>query len=52
VLGGGVLGLRALPWVMGHVEGDTQRFLAALAVVAGSVVVGYTRGVGDRRTPA
>lgn len=50
VLGGGVLGLRILPWVMGYVDGDTQRFLAALAVVAGSVVIGYTLGsvIGGR----
>lgn len=50
VLGGGVLGLRILPWVMGYVDGDTQRFLVALAVVAGSVVIGYTIGsvIGGR----
>lgn len=50
VLGGGVLGLRSLPWVMNYVDGDTQRFLVALAVVAGSVVLGYTIGsiIGGR----
>lgn len=50
VLGGGVLGLRILPWVMSYVDGDTARFLTALAVVAGSVVLGYTLGsvIGGR----
>lgn len=50
VLGGGYLGLRVLPTVMNHVDGDTLRFLAALGVVAGSVVIGYTIGsvIGGR----
>ncbi|MGO1948657.1 MAG: MarP family serine protease [Mycobacteriaceae bacterium] len=44
VLLGGVLGLRVLPSVMRHVDGDTARFIVALLIVAGSVVIGYTIG--------
>jgi V8-like Glu-specific endopeptidase len=44
VLGGGYLGLELLPTVLDHVDGESARLLAAIGVVAGAVVIGYTVG--------
>lgn len=44
VLVGGYLGLEFLPTVLDHVDGDSARLLAAIGVVAGAVIVGYTVG--------
>jgi len=50
VLVGGIVGLRVLPSIMNHVDGENVRFVVALLVVAGAVVVGYTIGsmIGNR----
>ncbi|HCT14105.1 MAG TPA: serine protease [Corynebacterium nuruki] len=44
VLGGGYLGVEFLPTVLDHVDGDAARLLAAVGVVAGAVIIGYTLG--------
>lgn len=44
VLGGGVIGLRILPGIMRNIDGESARFIIALLVVAGAVVIGYTIG--------
>lgn len=44
VLGGGWAALDLLPKALDLVEGDSARFLVAVAVVAGGVVLGYSLG--------
>ncbi|HIW92062.1 MAG TPA: MarP family serine protease [Candidatus Corynebacterium avicola] len=50
VLLGGIGGLRLLPMIMEHVDGENARFVVALLIVAGAVLIGYTIGsmIGNR----